>query len=300
MKNIFILFIYLLFCISSYSQTRTEKYNSLYERYEYFDQNGQMVGYKKYNSLLGQWEYYETKTNSTKKYGEYIQPIDIGLLERTLAAKQARYDQQIAELKRQQKETAEIERQKAVIRMNQIIDYYNNANSYPTTIKDGWHSVYSMNNYDFCDQRKVFVENNKITRYIVDNWSPRTVTYSMPIQHGKTSIRLQETESELINIFFLEATSDPNSYSTPPIKPGKVSFWTNSKKGYIDIYVEGSFIGTLQSHFTEGTPNCGQSGTVVFENKPGTYSYVAKSSQGTWSGTITISGTGCSNMKLNK
>jgi len=300
MKNISLLLISFFFCVSTYSQTITEKYNSLYERYEYFDQNGKMVGHKKYNSYLGQWEYYETKTNSTSKYGEYNQPIDFNILERSLAAKQASYDRQIAELKRQQKETAVIEKQKSIVRMNQIIEYYNNAKSYPNKINDGWHSVYAMNNYDFCDQRKVFVENNKVTKYIIDDWSPRNVTYSIPIQNGKTSITLQETENELINIYFLESISNPDSYSTPPVKPGTISFWTNLAKGNIDIYVEDYYIGTLKNYFSEGTPNCGQNGTIIFENKPGTYNYVAKSSKGTWRGTATISGTGCYTIKISQ
>lgn len=39
----------LLLCSSVYSQTSTEKYNSYQNRYEYFDNNGNMTGYKVYN-----------------------------------------------------------------------------------------------------------------------------------------------------------------------------------------------------------------------------------------------------------
>lgn len=63
MKKIFIS-VCLLIGISCFSQTATKKYNSFYNRYEYFDSGGNMIGYEKYNNLSKQWEYYTTGTNS--------------------------------------------------------------------------------------------------------------------------------------------------------------------------------------------------------------------------------------------
>ncbi len=63
-----------------YAQTYTEKYNSLYERTEYFDQNGNMVAYKKWNPSYQRYDitYLNETTNYNKprKYGEYIEPYD--------------------------------------------------------------------------------------------------------------------------------------------------------------------------------------------------------------------------------
>lgn len=63
MKKIFIS-VCLLIGISCFSQTATKKYNSFYNRYEYFDSGGNMIGYEKYNSFSKQWEYYTTGTTS--------------------------------------------------------------------------------------------------------------------------------------------------------------------------------------------------------------------------------------------
>lgn len=302
MKKYLVLFL-LAFTTSTIcvAQTYTEKYNSLYNRYEYFDSQGNLIGYKKWNSLYERWEYHEEKPQqSQRNYGEYVQPYDMDLIYKALELKQRQYDQAIERARQQRLATAELERNKAVNRMNQIIDYYNSAKSYPSQIPNGWHNVFSMNKYDFCEQRKVYVYDNKITKYVVDDWSYRTVSYSLPISNAKTTIKIQESPDDLLSIFFLESIYNPTSTTSPPIQPGEVSFWTNDPKGNTEIYVEGIYIGTLTSYFKEGSPNCGQSGTVVYKNKPGTYNYVAKSSSGTWKGTITISGTGCSKMKLNK
>lgn len=59
-----------------FSQSATSKYNSIYNRYEYFDSNGTMTGYKTYNSVSQQWEYYEIpKTNTQNRYNE-VQQVD--------------------------------------------------------------------------------------------------------------------------------------------------------------------------------------------------------------------------------
>ncbi len=68
-------FILLFFlCISSVmvSQNYTEKYNDLYNRYEYFGSDGQMVGYKQYNTVSQQWEYTDLKASNSNQSGRYI------------------------------------------------------------------------------------------------------------------------------------------------------------------------------------------------------------------------------------
>lgn len=298
MKYFFTFSFFIIFFTFSFSQSRVEKYNTYLDQYEYFDKNGKMVATKKYNKYLKQWEYYEIKVDESNE--DDIPPIKVDYLGEVLAIKQARYDREVEELRRQQQNVAQINKQKAVVRMNQIIDYYNSSKSQPITVKDGWHSVYAMNNYDFCDQRKVYVENNKITEYIIDDWIARTVSYSTPTQYGKATIRLAESKDDLINVFFLDYMADANSYSTPPLKSGRVSFWTDSRIDYTDVFVEGNYIGTISKRFKKETPSCGETGTVIFEGKPGKYDYIAESSIGRWSGVITVSSSKCTTLKLTK
>lgn len=94
MKKIFFL-VLLSFGSVCFSQSVTEKYNSLYQRYEYFDSSGNIIGYKKYNKLSSQWEYFDLKETEYEKqprqYGEYIQPYNLDLIERALQQKQQKY-----------------------------------------------------------------------------------------------------------------------------------------------------------------------------------------------------------------
>lgn len=94
MKKLIIIFFF--FSIHSNSQTLTEKWNSLYERYEYFDSNNTLVGYKKYNSLYGRWEYYDLKKESNNNNGNNLQARsalpDLNVLDQALTERQRRYD----------------------------------------------------------------------------------------------------------------------------------------------------------------------------------------------------------------
>lgn len=96
MRNLITL-LFLLFTINSSSQTRTEKWNSSNQRYEYFNSNGTMIGYKKFNNLYERWDYYDLKTTNTNSNNGYQvqQPPsygDLKILERTLDAKQQSYN----------------------------------------------------------------------------------------------------------------------------------------------------------------------------------------------------------------
>ncbi|WP_144281289.1 hypothetical protein [Chryseobacterium echinoideorum] len=95
MKKIFVS-VMLLVGVFSFSQSVTERYNSLSRRYEYFNSSGNIIGYKQYNSLTRQWEYYDLKSTEyqrkPRQYGEYIQPNNLGLIERALQQKQQNYD----------------------------------------------------------------------------------------------------------------------------------------------------------------------------------------------------------------
>ena len=92
-KIIFCTFLFLgSFC---FSQSVTERYNSLYKRYEYFNSSGNMIGYKQYNSLSREWEYFDQNNTQIQKqprqYGEYAQPYNLDLMESVLSQKQQIY-----------------------------------------------------------------------------------------------------------------------------------------------------------------------------------------------------------------
>ena len=92
MKNLF-RFLLLLSCQMLIAQQSTEKWNDLYNRYEYYNSQNYMTGYKQWNSLKGQWEYFSTENSSGGyKAGNTFKDENFDLLERTMNRKQNQYD----------------------------------------------------------------------------------------------------------------------------------------------------------------------------------------------------------------
>ena len=48
----------LLWGVSLSAQVRTKKYNKFYDRTEYFDAYGNLIGYSKYNDFYDRWEFF--------------------------------------------------------------------------------------------------------------------------------------------------------------------------------------------------------------------------------------------------
>lgn len=94
MKKLFISAM-LLFGVICFSQTVTKKYNSYYNRYDYFDSSSNLIGYEKYNSYSRQWEYYSLKSSQQSRQPyQYRDPqqLDISNLGNATTTLQNRYD----------------------------------------------------------------------------------------------------------------------------------------------------------------------------------------------------------------
>jgi len=220
-------------------------------------------------------------------------PIDFNALNNATSAMQARNERQ-----------EQMRKEKVKNLIEQVKTYYNSVTSFPEKLNDGWHKVISTNNYDLCQERKVYISNNKIIKYVIDDWAEKRISYSSVVYKAKSMIQLindDGSNGDMLEIYFIEDISNPNVYVSSPVGSGKVSFWSSVKRGgAISIYIEDTYIGEINSYFSEGAPNCGQSGTLLFEYKPGTYKYKATNDNLTWSGTITISAGDCSLKGLSK
>ncbi len=222
---------------------------------------------------------------------------DYNLLLQLLEARQAQLEREEA-----------LAKERAKAKMQQTRSFYSSYGNYPATIKNGWHVVVAMDNYEFCQERKVYVENNKIIKYFIDDWIEKTVSLSTEVKNAKSVVRLRQddgSDGDFLDIYFIDFMTNPSKYVSPALKPGKVSFWTDWKKsGSLKLYFEGMYVGTFESYFKEGAPVCGQNGTLTVTFKPGVYNYKAES-EGTWgttnwSGKVTITEGGCSLMGLTK
>jgi hypothetical protein len=90
MKRLLVVSILLLSLVGLQAQKVTEKWNTAYGRYEYYDSNGNMIGYRKQN-VWGQWEYVNTtpQNPTPKRKYEYKSPYNTELMERVLTEKNA-------------------------------------------------------------------------------------------------------------------------------------------------------------------------------------------------------------------
>ena len=103
MKNVLLLLLFLTFTSSSYSQDFSKKWNSNYQRYDYYNSNGYLIGYEQWNANYQRWDYTKVNTNSYGKRPYQVeQPVergDINFDMQILLEKQRRYDTNIAKLK---------------------------------------------------------------------------------------------------------------------------------------------------------------------------------------------------------
>lgn len=85
----------LLISFGSLAQSYTEKYDSLNQRYEYFNNQGTMVGYKYYDGLNQAWVY---KDLSEKPKSTYIDPINNELIQQVLSSKDRKYESNVQKI----------------------------------------------------------------------------------------------------------------------------------------------------------------------------------------------------------
>jgi len=94
MKKI-ILSVCMLMGVFCFSQTVTKKFNSYYNRYDYYDASSNLIGYEKYNSYSGRWEYYSLKSpQQSRQPYQYKDPeqLDISNLGNAATTLQNRYN----------------------------------------------------------------------------------------------------------------------------------------------------------------------------------------------------------------
>lgn len=101
MKKTAIIFL-LFLCGLLFSQSVTERYNSLSNRYEYYDSSGNLIGYKQYNNLRKQWEYFDVQQQyqrQPRQYGDYVEPYNYGAIEQALRQKKIRHDYNVQQVR---------------------------------------------------------------------------------------------------------------------------------------------------------------------------------------------------------
>lgn len=103
-------YVFICLCISFqciHAQSFREAYNSLLERYEYYNEQDVIIAYKKRDIITGEWVYTkissEERSNSHKSRYAHLEPIetfDANSAYATLAAKEERYNRNVAQIQR--------------------------------------------------------------------------------------------------------------------------------------------------------------------------------------------------------
>lgn len=238
-------FLILLFVLSSFSvfsQDLYEKYNDLQNRYEYYNSNNELVGYKIYNDLQGRWEYH--KVNQGRKgrerniYGKPISTDNTDLVREVLSAKQGRYDNNvnalqnhIDKLSNQLRDYSNTkQRIKASEMFSDVIENFNRQNN-----NIDYSNSSATNNVMNYFTR----EYNKIIKY-VNNMN--TTTYNKRSSSNKNS-RSVKFESGLIKTAIdIYLRSEPNPmgskiYKCPP--NSIVEVIDDSGEIYFKVVVDG-------------------------------------------------------------
>ena len=312
-----------------FSQSVVQKYNSLYNRYEFFDESGNMVAYKTYNSLMNQWELYSTDGNKRKTdYGKYVSPINLELVAKVLAQKQARYDNLTYEQKRRLSQQLAYRKYKK--RQDNVTNeffkvYDKSQKTFSAIVKDrvknlkknekkelknilsfsdGWYKCYFVSqvrtstnepaksvNYE----RYLQILNGKVINYIGNH----SIIYPVVKTEASSSFLTLTIETKLgkQEDVMVYSVSDKALKQSPEFKSGvsKIFYTTVQEGKKIDIIIKHNkdytYLGKISEYWKDDAIiNCEVVKGVINVNlPPGEYEYFAFGDTKIWKGKFELS-----------
>lgn len=325
MKSRLIIFMIYL-SINTFAQTSTEKWNDLYKRYEYFDSNNRMTGYKQYNSIYQRWEYFDLKQNNNTEGYEIQQPtssVNINLVNNVLTNLQRKYDNMTAEEKRKYSESYDYSQKKSYV-SSITIDFVKNFVNQDMkerkqfqkifqkisrknfisidNFKDGWYKCYLLFENNLADERIVYIKYGKIITYLNKyNNSLQFTDYKINtnnIYSFKRKLDNLDIETKIVFI-------DEDEVKEPKINQnGRLMFYTQSNvSGGINIIVKGKngYYSGPKIRTINYTPNCEISNNedfYIFLLLPGKYTYKAFTETEVWENEIEIFENECKRINL--
>ncbi len=204
---------------------------------------------------------------------------------------------------KRERQRLEQARQQAVAKLKIIKDQYESYESYPEKINDGWHSAIATDNINFCKEVKVLIDDNRITKFVIDNYIPLNFRVLGEIKDAKNVVTINNFNGEQLNIVELYFLYDIDELTivSEPLQPGYVCFWSDIKN-YDDILLDND--GERMERFSvrfESEPDCFENGMVCRIMKPGTYSYLARGKgMISWEDTFEIKENQCLKIRLGR
>lgn len=206
-------------------------------------------------------------------------------------------------LSQEAREEIKAQQREAVAKREIVKSHYSAHASYPGSIADGWHNAVATDNMFFCRDVKVLVKDNRIQKFVVDNYMPVNFTAAGKIQDGKGLLSLKDFNDREIGIFelyFIYDLDEP-TIENPPVEPGYVTFWSDMKKfEHIQLTLDGDRTEPFTVSFAS-MPEPFANGTISRVLKPGTYSFKA-AGRGTidWAGTVEVRPNQCAMIRLGR
>lgn len=180
----------------------------------------------------------------------------------------------LADKKQKEAAAAKLEQQKK--KVADIRSYYESLGNYPEKVADGWHEIVLLGGETFIADAKVQVKNNKITDLVWDNWIPEELAFSGPVIKAKSGLKIKGGIGPfegLLDVYFINFIADNTQTAAAPLKPGKITVWTNNKdyKKFC-VKFQDEVVGFFKTmHKFDAAPQCGDINEITIVYKPGVY-----------------------------
>ncbi len=196
---------------------------------------------------------------------------------------------------------------KAQMQILSIKSLYNESSKFPDKITDGWHQVFATNNFSFCSPAKVLISDNKITKFVLGNWTKlsRQFVVISPINKGKSilSADLGDENMETLELLFMNDLVE-SSVTEPPRESGFIAYYSDcSKAKSTKIWFEDKYYGELKKEFKKNyVPSCDENGTLLLEVCPDKTYFFKAAGRGTisWRGNVVAKENMCLKYVLNQ
>lgn len=180
----FVLLLFLFCTMFSFAQSFSEKYNSILGRYEYYNSQGSLIGYKSYDSVNRQWNY----TDITVKNSNVSSSINLPLIQQVMESRQSQYNTNSKSIKNLQDN------------IYSYFDYFSLYLKYPQV---------SFFQNEISDSGLNYLK-------VCSNYSGADLGNPNVFQNFQTSLKNIKREVEMIYNKIKHYERDPSYYSTAP------------------------------------------------------------------------------------
>ena len=183
-----------------------------------------------------------------------------------------------------------------------VRNQYKNRTDFPQIV-DGWHLVKITDNFNYCSDAKVFVNDGKIEEIVINNYYGYSVDFNTmtPIKDAKAVInwQLPNRGTDTAEVYFAYDLNGPN-LTDEPQKPGFITFWSDHRKAKtIEIWIDRVKVGQLSKEIENA--ECFADGGLTLQFKPGVYEFKAAAHGSMdWRGTFEIKEDQCYTYLMNR